>query len=83
MIDILAKYLNSIQYLNHKKYKKYCKPIYKALDNFLVSTYNALNNKNIEQYAVKESIHTKTAKLTTEKIGLITLQEGTKDQWTI
>lgn len=83
MINILAKYLNSTQYLNHKKYKKYCEPIYKALDNFLVSTYNALNNKNIEQYAVKESMHTKTAKLTTGKIGLITLQEGTKDQWTI
>ena len=83
MIDILKKYLASPQYLYYQNYKIYYKPIYKALDDFLVRTYNALNNKNIEQYAVKESIHTKTAKLTTGKIGLITLQEGTKDQWTI
>lgn len=83
MIDILKKYLGSTQYLNHKKYKKYCEPIYKILDNFLVSTYNTLNNKNIEQYVVKESMHSKTANLTTGKIGLITLQEGTKDRWII
>ncbi len=83
MIDILKKYLESARYLNHIKYKQYCEPIYKALDNFLVSTYSALNNKNIEQYVIKESMQSKTAKPTTGKIGLITLQEGEGDKWTI
>ena len=83
MIDILKKYLASPQYLDYQNYKIYYKPIYKALDDFLVSTYNDLNNKNLEQYEVKKSAQGKTAHLTAGKIGSIEPQKGIKDEWII
>lgn len=83
MIDILKKYLASPQYLDYQNYKIYYKPIYKALDDFLVRTYNDLNNRKFEQYEVKKSAQGKIAHLTAGKIGPIEPQKGMEDKWII